>query len=150
MPLSMEHRKAVTVVRRSVGYSRYDTPEELEVLNELYAVLRLHTNFFMPSMSLLSKTREGSRVTRCHSTAATPYARVLASDDVDEHAKEQLREHYATLNPVALKREIWRPQQRLLDLSALKNTTRTKEVEASAFEYISDEAASQPLEHFLT
>jgi len=54
------------------------------------------------------------------------------------------------LNPVALKREIWRLQQRLLELSALKNTTRAKEVEASAFEYISDEATNQPLEHFLT
>lgn len=142
-------QKNWSVVRRNVGYSRYDTPEELEVLNELYAVLRLHTNFFMPSMTLLSKTREGARVTRCHSAAATPYARVVASDDIDGNAKERLREHYAALNPVALKREIWRLQQRLLELSALKNTTRAKEVEASAFEYISDEATNRPLEHFL-
>jgi hypothetical protein len=31
---------------RAVGYWRYDTEEELAVLNELYDRLRLYTNFF--------------------------------------------------------------------------------------------------------
>ncbi len=40
-----------SVVRRNVGYRRYDAPEELEVLNELYSHLRLYTNCFLPSLA---------------------------------------------------------------------------------------------------
>lgn len=32
-------QKSYSVVRRAVGYRRYDTEEEIEVLNELYATL---------------------------------------------------------------------------------------------------------------
>lgn len=71
------------VVRRNAGYARFDTPEELEVLNEIHALVRLHTNFFMPSAKLLSKTREGAKVIKRYDTPKTPYARVLARADVD-------------------------------------------------------------------
>ena len=40
-------QKNYSVVRRALGYLRYDTDEELEVINELYKVLRLYTNFFL-------------------------------------------------------------------------------------------------------
>ncbi len=45
-----------------MGYLRYDTDEELKIMNELYKVLRLYTNFFQPSMKLKEKTRIGSKV----------------------------------------------------------------------------------------
>jgi len=35
-----------SVVRRWVGYGRYNTEEQVAILNELYEVLRLYTNFF--------------------------------------------------------------------------------------------------------
>jgi len=41
----------------NVGYYRYETKKELEMLNELYKVLRLYTNFFRPVMKLVKKTR---------------------------------------------------------------------------------------------
>src|SRR6266508_5304090 len=44
------------VVRQQVGYGRYDTPEELQALRELYRVLRLYVNFFQPQMKLVAKT----------------------------------------------------------------------------------------------
>ena len=47
-------------MRRAVGYARYDTDEQLALLDELYTHLRLYTNFFMPSMKLIGKQREGS------------------------------------------------------------------------------------------
>lgn len=52
------------MVRRNVGCACFDTAEELAVLNELYALLREHKNFFMPSAKLLSKTRDGAKVTK--------------------------------------------------------------------------------------
>jgi len=55
-------QKNYSVVRRNVGYFRYDTEEELMLLNELYNILRLYNNFFLPQMKLIEKTREGSKV----------------------------------------------------------------------------------------
>jgi hypothetical protein len=76
------------VVRQQVGYARYDTPEALEVLRELYRVLRLYVNFFQPQMKLRSKTRQGARVTRRFDEARTPYQRALESPWVAVEGKD--------------------------------------------------------------
>jgi hypothetical protein len=57
-------QKNYSVVRRAVGYQRYDTELQLRLLNELYATLRLYSNFFQPTMKLKSKERVGSKVTK--------------------------------------------------------------------------------------
>jgi hypothetical protein len=57
-------QKNYSVVRRAVGYYRYDTGEELKILNELYGYLRLYSNFFQPGMKLLQKTKIGSKVSK--------------------------------------------------------------------------------------
>src|SRR6185295_4127306 len=66
-----------SVVRRNVGYRRYDSAEEFEVLNELYSHLRLYTNYFLPTMKLVNKERVGSRVKKTYDQPKTPYKRVL-------------------------------------------------------------------------
>lgn len=140
-------QKNWSVVRRNVGYARFNTAIELATLNQLYALLRLHTNFFIPSMRLLSKTRDGAKVSKVHDRPATPYARVLASPDVDEAAKESLRQRYLELNPAQLKREIVAKQRRLIELTSLKERMHRKEVEASGLEYINCEATKDLLEY---
>ena len=117
-------QKNYSIVRRAVGYRRYDTPEELEALNELYAVLRLYTNCFQPSMKLIEKTRIGSKVHKKYDRAKTPYRRVLESVSVPEEAKENLEQIYATLNPAELNREVNRLQDRLEEISLSKYTAR--------------------------
>ena len=99
-------QKNWSVVRQNVGYARFDTPEELEVLSEIHALVRLHTNFFMPSAKLVSKTRDGSKITKRYDKPTTPYRRVLARDDVDEKTKTALTAQFETLNPAGLRR--WR------------------------------------------
>jgi transposase InsO family protein len=126
-------QKNYSVVRRAVGYRRYDTPSELEALNELYAVLRLYTNYFQPSMKLIKKTRVGSKVRKKYDKAKTPYRRVLDADPVPEQVKEELKQIYATLNPVKLSREISRLQDRI---DALARTKINAQEEAN-LEYIS-------------
>lgn len=106
-------QKNYSIVRRAVGYARYDTDEQCQLLNELYSYLRLYTNFFLPTMKLKSKERVGSRVKKKYDQALTPYQRALQSKLVSKAKKEQLRTKYATLNPAALKRKIERVQQRL-------------------------------------
>jgi len=95
-------QKNYSVVRRAVGYRRYDTPEELETLNGLYAVLRLFTNYFQPSMKLIEKTRRGSKVRKTYDKAKTPCQRVLDCKVLSKEAQEDLKKTYATLNPVKL------------------------------------------------
>jgi hypothetical protein len=106
-------QKNYSIVRRAVGYARYDTDEQGAILNELYSYLRLYTNFFQPTMKLKSKQRIGSSVKKCYDQALTPYQRVLQSTKVSKAKKQLLRTRYETLNPAALKRKIERLQQRL-------------------------------------
>lgn len=73
-------QKNYSVVRRAVGYLRYDTEQELKLLNELYGNLRLYTNYFQPVMKMVDKQREGSQVKKKYDQARTPYERVLASE----------------------------------------------------------------------
>ena len=115
-------QKNYSIVRRAVGYYRYDTKEELEILNKIYKDLRLYSNFFQPSMKLIEKIRIGSKVKKKYDTPKTPYQRVLESPDVSEEIKEELRKQYRTLNPAELKRAITKLQNKLIDITLLKNS----------------------------
>jgi hypothetical protein len=119
-------QKNYSVVRRNVGYARYDSEKELCILNELYRHLRLYTNFFQPTMKLIEKTRIGSKVKKKHDKAQTPYRRVLASDDVSEQDKQKLKTLYVRLNPAHLKRQITKLQDKLIRLTATKRSPGRK------------------------
>ena len=99
-------QKNWSAVRQTIGYERYESSEALSLLQAIYADLRLFINFFQPVMKLVSKTRVGSKVRRKYDTARTPYQRVLASPHVNQDVKEQLRQLYLILNPVALQHRI--------------------------------------------
>jgi len=117
-------QKNYSVVRRAVGYMRYDTEQELNVLNELYGHLRLYTNFFQPVMKIVEKTRVGSRVKKRYDLARTPYKRALESPYVLEGEKRQLKRLYARLNPAELKRQITGLQNKLLRLVSMKEALK--------------------------
>jgi hypothetical protein len=134
-------QKNYSVIRRAVGYSRYDTDNELNILNELYGYLRLYVNFFQPVRKLIKKERIGSKVIKRYDEAKTPYRRVLESPNIKEEIKVKLRKEYAMLNPAELKRKITKLQNRLLKLNVIKQKVREdldKSAESSSrFEYIS-------------
>ena len=77
-------QKNGSVVRRMVGYDRYEGRPACQQLASLYGVLRLYVNFFQPSQKLISKERRGGRVIKKYDQAKTPYQRVLASDSIPE------------------------------------------------------------------
>jgi len=120
-------QKNWTIVRRFVGYARFEGPEACAVLNELYAVLRDYNNFLFPSVKLVEKTRNGARVTKRYDKPQTPYQRMLDSPEVPRRIKNKLRAHYETLNPAALHRRILALQKRLAALAV-----RTTGEEATA------------------
>jgi hypothetical protein len=113
-------QKNYTIVRRYIGYARYDTEIAQKLMNELYGHLRLYVNFFQPVMKLIQKTRIGSRVRKKYDEPQTPYQRVLASTSVPEIKKEELRQQYANLNPAKLRRQIAKLQDKLFQLSENK------------------------------
>ena len=91
-------QKNWSVIRRTVGYGRYDTDNELNLLNELYGYLRLYVNFFQPVRKLIKKERIGSKVIKRYDEAKTPYRRVLASPDIENEIKVKLKKEYAMLS----------------------------------------------------
>lgn len=108
-------QKNWSIVRRTVGYWRYDTPREVMLLNHIYQRLRLYTNFFQPQMKCCEKTRIGSRIKKKYDMAKTPYHRILESRDIPSVRKIALRKEYKSLNPVQLKREIAEYESQLFD-----------------------------------
>jgi hypothetical protein len=113
-------QKNWSVVRQTVGYQRYDTDPELQLLNQLYQPLRLMTNFFTPQQKLIAKTRHGAKVIKKHDVAKTPFQRLLARHDIDQTIKDNLTRWYAQLNPAQLRRDIAALQDRLFAISAAK------------------------------
>lgn len=99
-------QKNWSIVRRVVGYNRYDTPEQLGLLQRLYATVHYYANFFLPVAKLQCKTRDGSRVKRTYDAPQTPYARVLASDRVPDERKTLLRDTYSLIDLVDLRRQV--------------------------------------------
>ena len=100
-------QKNWTHVKKFVGYLRYDTGKELNILNDLYRnELRLYKNFFQPVIKLIAKIRIGGKIHRRYDMAKTPYQRIMESKVITENKKRELKEIYLSLNPAQLKRMI--------------------------------------------
>lgn len=99
-------QKNWSVVRHLIGYDRFETQEELQLLNSIYDDLRLYVNFFQPVLKLIGKEQVGKKTIKRYDEAATPYQRVLRSDQVDLAMKARLCHQYLQLSPVALRNSI--------------------------------------------
>lgn len=100
-------QKNSTHVRQVVGYLRYDTSQEQEIMNNLYQnELRMFKNFFQPVMKLASKTRIKGKIHKKQGKAMTPYKRLMESSALSEDEKLALTKIYESLNPAELKRTI--------------------------------------------
>jgi hypothetical protein len=106
-------QKNGAVVRRLMGYGRFDGVETARVMGRLYAAARLYVNFFQPSFKLKEKRREGAKVIKRYHPPSTPCERALAHPKVPAAVKQRLRNQYRTLDPVALLAEIRAVQEEL-------------------------------------
>lgn len=94
------------VVRKMIGYGRFDNYEQLRIIKHIHNTLALYQNYFQPSQKLVSKTRIGAKVTKKYDTAQTPCQRLLSRPDIPEHTKRLLSETFGELNPLELLRTI--------------------------------------------
>jgi hypothetical protein len=106
-------QKNGAVVRRLMGYGRFDGVETARVMGRLYAAARLYVNFFQPSFKLKEKRREGAKVIKRYHPPSTPYERALAHPKVTAAVKKRLRDQYRSLDPVGLLAEIRATQEEL-------------------------------------
>ena len=110
------------VVRRYLGYVRYDTQGVENSLNAFYEVLSVYLNHFKAVRRCILRERVGAKyVRRYESVAKTPYQRVLEHTAVLEEVKRRLQEEHETLNPLHLKR-----QMGILLQKAYKQQTATR------------------------
>ena len=106
-------QKNGAVVRRLVGYGRFEGVEAAQAMARLYAAARLYVNFFQPSFKLKEKRREGAKVIKRYHAPATPFERALAHSRVTKAVKARLRDMHRTLDPVALLAEMRAAQTEL-------------------------------------
>ena len=120
-----------SIVRRLVGYDRFEGTKSWQALTELYSVIRLYVNFFQPSLKLLSKSRSGAKVTKKYDVAKTPHQRLLESSSVSAEIKDMLNNQYKLLDPIVLLSEIKNKQHALwklgfkVDLNTLVETEQS-------------------------
>ena len=112
-------QKNGAIVRQYVGYDRFEGERAYRQLVELYRALRLYINFFQPSMKLLSKHRDGSKVQRKYEPAQTPLQRLLAAHVLTAEAGARLQAVYRSLDPVRLLQQIVVLQDALWHLAVI-------------------------------
>jgi hypothetical protein len=110
-------QKNGAVVRRMVGYRRFEGLEAATLLAELYRSVRLFVNFFQPSFKLVGKERDGARVRKNYSAPATPHQRLMSDARVSDAIRARVNEISVKLDPVILLRDIRAMQERLATLA---------------------------------
>ena len=97
-------QKNWTKVRHLFGYHRFDKPEFIGMMNDIYKnEWRLLQNLFTPSVKLLSKTRIGAKMVKQHDKPKTPYQRVLECKSIPSKTKKKLTRIFNSHNPIDLK-----------------------------------------------
>ncbi len=110
-------QKNWTHVRKIVGWDRYDTPEAVAALNDLYAhELRLYMNLFQPSVKLIRTVRKGSRKTRHYDQPQTPLDRLATMPKADPKKIEYYLRLRESLDPFDLIKIIQKKLDRIWKL----------------------------------
>ena len=117
-------QKNHTHVRRPFGYLRYDTEEELKLINDLLEnELRLYKNLFQPVIKTIRKERIGGKIKKIRDIPKTPFQRLIESAEMPKEEEIHLRSLYNDLNPAELKRKIDKKLDELYSLY-YKKTSR--------------------------
>ena len=119
-------QKNWAVVRTVVGYHRYDTPAELLLLNKIWVLQSLMTNYFLPQQKLIAKVRDGAKVTKTYDHPTTPHRRAQVHQTVTEQDKTIMKDTLAEVNPAAVQRQIQALTSELLTLTTSKAAARSK------------------------
>jgi transposase InsO family protein len=93
-------------VREVIGYQRYDTPKEVQWLNEIYSWLDQYANYFLPMRKVVEKERCVAKVRKKYDQAKTPYDRLVGLSAIPPLKVEVLQKKRQALNPLELHRRL--------------------------------------------
>jgi hypothetical protein len=112
------------VVRKTVGYGRFEGQNAFNALSDVYRYLNPLLNYFYPTLRLIAKEKlpSGRYKKIYEKEPKTPCQRLLESPDLSEECKEELRLRKAALNPVDLKHALDEARDRLLKLSLIESS----------------------------
>ncbi len=99
-------QKNWTHVRQLVGYLRFDTDAELELLNRIWALDGVFANYLLAQQKLVEKHRHGAKVTKRYDAAQPPYARALAHDGVGETSRSTMETTFASIRMASIHDQI--------------------------------------------
>lgn len=109
------------LVRKYAFYYRYDTPDELRVLNRLWPLVNDRMNYLTPTKKPIGfGTDAAGRRKRLYDTPATPLDRLLAAGVLAPTQAAELVAYRDSLNPAKIAREIADLQAVLLKLAKEK------------------------------
>lgn len=114
-------------VRHLFGYDRFDNPELVELMNDLYAnEWSQLQNHFCPTLKLKEKSRAGSRYTKRYHPPQTPYQRVMDSGSIPQAIRRRLEDQHRGLNPFDLKRRIEAKLKRIFSMVSVTSNSRQR------------------------
>lgn len=109
-----------------VGYYCYDTDAELQLLNEIWELDGVFTNYYLPQQKLVFKQRKGSKVTKRHDKAMTPHQRAIADLKMSEDSIISMNAIFEKIKPAALSRQILALTGKLEILAQAKKAPQAK------------------------
>jgi len=106
------------LVRHYAFYWRYDTPEALQLLNQLWPLVNDRFNYFTPTKKPVAwSTDQAGRRKRLYDDPSIPVNRLLAAGVLSPAQEAELRARRDSLNPAEIARRITRLQDRLTALA---------------------------------
>lgn len=120
-------QKNWTHVRHLFGYDRFDNPELVDLMNDLYAnEWSQYQNHFCPTMKLVEKKKINSRYYKKYGKPQTPYQRIMFSEHIAEETKKMLKELHEKLDPFALKQTIEQRLNKIFQLVSVTSIVRQR------------------------
>lgn len=109
------------IVRKHAFYWRYDTSEELALLGQLWPLVSMRLNFFVPTKKPVEyATTSDGRRRRVYDSPRTPWQRVLDSGLLTDDRVKAIGARVDGVNPADLTRQINQIQMQLIELSKSK------------------------------
>lgn len=128
------------VVRRHAFHYRYNTTVELQLLNELYLLVRVRLNMFTATTKAVDwRSHKHGKQTRVYDKPRTPYQRVLKSGVLSAEKVAELDTVFEATNPAELTRQITAIQTRVITLA----TDKTRAITAAVSRAKTNEAGNQ-------
>jgi hypothetical protein len=110
-------QKNGAIVRKLLGYRRFEGLGAARVISRLYGASRLFVNFFQPSFKLATKHRDGAKVSKRYHPPQTPCDRLLQAESTSRDARLLLQQIGSELDPLKLLEEIRALQAHLAALA---------------------------------